>query len=176
MKQYLVMAGVALAVTVVWGAFFGPVQKVVNQAAPSLGAVSSPDINSPYFSFGQVRLWAAHTDSLTAATTTVCALQSPAATSTLLKGSVSFSVSSSTATIVTMAKATTPYATTTSLGSAILAAGAQGTFNATTTPVVGVDDKVVFAPNSYFVVGMAGGVGTFSPTGTCQAVWVQNSY
>jgi len=133
---------------------------------PKAGAVSSPDIMSPYFSFGGVRHWAGRTDSLTQATTTVCALQSPSATSTLETAFINFTVSSTTASTVTLAKATTAYATTTSLGAITLSANAQGIAVASTT------GSHIFSPNTWFVVGMAGGIGTFSPTGTCQAVWV----
>jgi len=175
MKNYLITAGIALGVVLLTLTLMP--QKVIN-SVQTLGAVSSPDIMSPYFSFGGVRQWAAHTESLGQATTTVCALQSPAATSTLLTASIRYSVSSTTASTVTMAKATTAYATTTLIGGGSLAANAQGTFNATTTlaQATSLDGVMVFAPSAYLVVGMAGGTGTFSPTGTCQAIWVQNAY
>lgn len=143
-----------------------------------VGAVASPDIMSPWFSYGGVRHWSGHSESLVSATTTVCAIQSPAATSTLLRASISFKVGSTTASTVDIAKATTAYATTTIIGGGALAANAQGTFNATTTPATGtsLNGPMVFAPSTYVVFGMEGGTGTFSPTGTCQAEWVQNSY
>ncbi len=129
-------------------------------------AVASPDIMSPYFSFGGVRHWASRTDSLTQATTTVCALQSPSATSTLVTAFINFTVSTTTASTVTLAKANTAYATTTLLGSVTLAANAQGIAVASTT------GSHIFSPNTWFVVGMAGnGANTYSPTGTCQAIW-----
>jgi hypothetical protein len=108
---------------------------------------------------------------LTAATTTVCALQSPAATSTLVRGGVRLSVSSTTASTVTIAKATTAFATTTWLTNESVGANAQATIivPATTTPTGQAFQ--IFAPNEWLVVGMSGGVGTFSPTGVCQATW-----
>lgn len=144
----------------------------------SLGAVASPDIMSPYFSYGDVRHWAKKTTALNQATTTVCAIQSPAATSTLNFGAVRFSVSSTTASTVTLAKASTPYATTTRLAFGSIAANAQGTiFAQATSTGTGItsatDDITTFAPNTYFVVGMAGGIGTFSPTGVCQASFTE---
>jgi len=137
------------------------------------GSVTSPDISSPYISFGDVRHWAAQDSDLTQATTTVCALQSPASTSTLQFGDAKFVVASSTQnSTITLAKATTPYATTTLLGKYVIASGAQGTVIASTSPTTG--DAVIFSPNTYFVVGMQGGGGTFSPTGNCSAVWIEN--
>ena len=120
-------------------------------------------------SVGGVFTTAAHI-ALTQGTTTVCAIQSPNATSTMTMGAVLFTTGTTTASTVTMAKATSAYATTTSLGSAALAANAQGTFIASSTPVgATVDGSAVFGPNQWFVVGMAGGTGTFSPVGVCSA-------
>lgn len=155
---------------------------IVNVNVPKqetrLGSVSSPDIQSPYFSFGGVREWGARKDSLTQATTTVCALQAPAATSTLNFASIQFKVSSTTASLVTMVRAPTAYATTTaagatSLGTVSLTANGQGMLVASSTQLY------QFPPNSYLVVGMQdttaeATAGTFSPTGTCQATWYEN--
>lgn len=159
------IGGVAVLALVVAGiAVFKPAQVV--EKTIQTGAVSSPDILSPYFSFGGVKHWAARTDSLTQATTTVCALQSPVATSSLVRASITFQVSSTTATTVTFATSTSAFATTTLLISNGLAANSSGYVN-----FAGASANVM-APNTWFVVGMAGGNGNFSPTGTCQATWV----
>ena len=150
---------------------------VVNVNVPKqdfkLGSVASPDINSPYFSFGGVREWGAMTNSLTQATTTVCALQSPASTSTLNFASIQFSISSTTASLVTMARASNAYATTTSLGTVSLTANGHGMLVASSTQLY------QFPPNSWLVVGMQdttpqATAGHFSPTGKCQATWYEN--
>lgn len=145
------------------------------ETGKQFGAISSPDLPWPYIAYGGVAHVAARTDSLTQATTTVCALQSPASTSTLQFASIRFVVSSTTASIVTLAKAATAYATTTVLGVGSPGAGAQATITASTTLASADpnrDGALVFSPNTYFVVGMQGGVGTFSPTGTCEAEWI----
>ena len=155
---------------------------IVNVTVPKqdvkLGSVASPDIQSPYFSFGGVREWGIRTDSLTQATTTVCALRAPASTSTLNFASIQFKVSSTTASLVTMVRAPTAYATTTaagatSLGTVSLTANGQGMLVASSTQLY------QFTPNSWLVVGMQdttaeATAGTFSPTGTCQAAWYEN--
>lgn len=140
-------------------------------SAVKIGSVASPDIPSPYLTWGGLTTYRANV-AFTAATTTVCALQSPVATSTLVSFSASFSVSSSTATVVTLAKAATPYATTTRLAFGSISANAQGTLfaNATSTDS-SVDPITVFGPSQYAVVGMSGGAGTFSPSGRCTAQW-----
>jgi hypothetical protein len=159
-------------------------QAVLQKVQGNLGAVSGPDSSFPCESHNGVTTCFAQ-QKLRQATTTVCAFKSPAATSTLMTGSgVKFSVSSSSAITVNLAKAATPFATTTSLGVAALAAGAQGTFSASTTPnglPAGntiVDNAWVFAPNTFFVVGVQAGVtsgdtaGTgFVPEGSCSVIW-----
>lgn len=106
------------------------------------------------------------------ATTTVCALKSPPKTSILRAATVDVQISSTTATTISIARASTAYATTTILGSAVtLNANEAEAFYASTT------DNVMFAPNSFLVVGMSktsgsgqtGTLGVYSPTGTCGA-------
>jgi len=149
-----------------------PITIVEEVPVETVGALTGPDIPYPYFSFGGVRRFAGSTTSLTQATTTVCAIQSPAATSTLVGGGIRLQVSSTTASTVTIAKATTPYATTTLINSSSVSANAQATILAASTSVSALSQTDrTFAPNQYLVVGMAGGSGTFSPTGVCHATW-----
>lgn len=129
--------------------------------------VTSTSVNGVVTTYGRVT-------TLTAATTTVCAIQSPAATSTLQFGSLKLTVGSTTAITVTLAKSSTAFATTTLLNSASIAAGAQGTVIASTTESVNPDGLGVFSPSTWFVAGIAGGTGTFSPTGICQVTWITN--
>ena len=132
-----------------------------------LGAVSGPDIYSPYLNVNGVTEFY-HRSAMTTGTTTPCAFK-VTATSTLVTGVAKFNVGSTTAATVTFGRGTHSTATTTWLHNASLAANVQGTFAvpaATTT-------NQTFAPNEYLVVGMSGGNGTFSPTGACQAVFQQ---
>ena len=170
------MAGIAVAASLIVGLTIArPVNTVVERVTDGkLGAVSSPVIQSPYFSFGGVTEWASHTDGAIAATTTPCALQSPAATSTIQFGSFRVASTSASATYIEFGKSTTPYATTTSLGILTLGAGAQGTLVASTTANwASLDGSAVFSPNTYFVAKVAG-AGNTQLNGTCNAVWVQN--
>lgn len=160
----------------------GPAGKDGKSAPIKVGAATSPDISSPYVSWGDLRHWAYRTISLNQATTTICAIQSPASTSTLsVNSSIQLTVSTSTASILTLAKATTAFATSTVLATSSVAANAQITTTAATTTIatdavtktLTIADRI-FAPNTWFVVGISGGTGTFSPTGTCEAEWVEN--
>lgn len=180
MKNYLVMAGIAVAVFAVGMFFVKPVQNGVNQ----LGAVSSPDINSPYFSFGGVRQWAGHTDTLNQASTTICSLQSPAATSTLRFADVKLTTGTTTAIALEMAKDTTPSATTTRLGYIVLGSGDRvtliaGVASTTSFSASGVshtkdDSDLIFAPNTYLNVKYGAALGALNVlVGSCNAIWAE---
>lgn len=158
------------------------VERVVEKL--TAGAVSSPNIPSPYLQWGGVNFWAQN-QTMNQGTTTVCALQSPAATSTLVSGTVGFTVSSTSATTVTVARQTQGFSTTTRdfnnslIRTQSIAANAKGDFQTATTSLTALStaqSDVVFAPNSYLVVTMAGGIGTFSPEGNCTALWQQADY
>lgn len=171
--QKTIVGVLALAVLVLGGLYFNKSSVSTEQA--SGGSVTGPDSFYPCTSSnGVTRCFERR--GLTTATTTVCAIKSPSATSTLVSASVQFVVSTTTASRVSLAKAATAYATTTSLGAADLAAGARGTFVASTTNTTNttVDGLSVFGPSQYFVVGVQGGSGTFSPTGSCQATFEIN--
>jgi len=183
-SKLLTTIGIAIAIITSVIAIAQPAQVRETIKEVSAGAVSSPDILSPYFSFGGARFWATEADFATA-TTTVCAVQSPAATSTLVRdaSTVSFTTSSTTASTVTVAKATTAFATTTLIRTESVGANAQATFTmASTTSVASTaawtleQQNLTFAPNTWLVVSMAGGTGTFSPVGACSPVWKQASY
>lgn len=140
------------------------------------GSLAGPDIPFPYLNWGGVNTTQASM-TMNQGTTTPCAIQAPAATSTLRLASAAFAVSSSSATRITFAKAVTnPTATTTLISVGLLAAGVQGTVIASTTLGAAVDDATTFAPNTWLVVGVAGGdtgvnATGFVPVGVCKASW-----
>lgn len=143
---------------------------VPKQSPMVLGSLAGPDIQSTYLSVSGIRREYRRTTSLTQGTTTICALQAPSATSTLVSGSLLLSVSSTTASIVTIAKSATAYATTTLLGGQVsIQANSPVDIVASSTGSTGI-----FGPNQWLVVGMQGGKYTsapFSPTGVCQATF-----
>lgn len=138
---------------------------------PGVGALAGPDILSSYISVNGLYTYFNTSDMVTS-TTTVCAIQSPAATSTLRHGGALFTTGSTTAAMVTLAKSATAFATTTSLGRHVVTANAQGMVLASTTPTAtNLNPDIVFGPSEWFVVGLSGGVGTFSPAGQCNATF-----
>lgn len=168
--KYLPIASLFVALVtlgLVTNTLFG--QPPSTQTAPPVGAVSGDTINSNHFGIGGQDQYY-YRQSFTQATTTICAIKSPNATSTLVFGLATFSVSSTTATTVTFARATTAFATTTIIGAQIaIAANAQMSAVASTTSTTG--GSTVFPPNTWFVMGMQGngGSNTFSPQGYCSA-------
>lgn len=164
-----------LILAVVGLVFFqkAPVVTVTSPApvVQNVGAVSGPDISSEYLRWGTgygIRV-VQHALPLRTGSTTVCSIQSPLATSTLVSGGVSMTVSSTTASTVTLAKALGPGASTTLIGAIPVAANAQVTLVASSTPTV--YNTNVFSPGTWFNVTMTGGQGTFSPTGVCHATF-----
>ena len=164
---------------------------VDKQIAPDeeLGGTNSPFHPYSWMSFnGLIHHY--FSKDYASATTTVCAIQSPNATSTLTFASASMNTSTTTAFALTMAKAATAYATTTLIAfDSAYNANDQVDYVATSTfSVTGQDymDARVFAPNQWFVVSMAGGTpatsvspgfisgyGQYSPVGKCQAEFIQ---
>jgi len=167
-----VLASVVLAVVAVSAFGFGGtktetvVREVVKEIReePNLGALSSPNIISQYLSVNDVRSWYGHTDSLNAASTTVCAFQGPAATSTAT-WAVKLDSSSTTASILQFGTGAFSTATTTRSGTDVaVGANAKAAAFASTT---------IIAPYGWVTVGMRGGTGTHTPTGACSAIFTE---
>lgn len=180
MNKNYIFSGVVGIVAVIASVFLGgteTVREITHEVQKvNTGAVSSPDIMSPYVSVGGQRMWRQKAD-LQTGTTTVCAIQAPAGTSSLRFWSISETVSSTTATIITIAKANTAFATTTTLGVPIaVAANAQAMIVGSTTAAQQTAGADVFAPNTWLVFGQQGGAGTLSPVGQCTAHFEQISY
>lgn len=134
--------------------------------APQVGAVSSPDIQGPYFSTNGLQFWSYHIAMRQTASTT-CTMKSPAATSTLVEGGVKFSSGVAAATIVELGQSVSPNATTTLIGTTYsVAAGAQASIVASTSPQTGAGfTSITFAPNTYFNVKVTPGANP----GVCDA-------
>lgn len=109
---------------------------------------------------------------LTTATTTICAIQSPfAATSTLVSTTLNITTGTSTAATITLATSTTAFATTSLITTFTVGSGAQATPNWDG----GVNNSLV-APNGWVVYGAAGAANPgFTYGGTCNAVFRQTN-
>lgn len=132
---------------------------------PQLGAVSGPDISSPYFSVNGLVTYRSRI-AMRAATTTLCAIKSPSATSTLTYAGWQIGTGTSTAATIDLATSTTAFATTSNLVAASsVASGAQATVSWVPSTTNGV-----LAPNTYVVVKTAGvGSGGYTYGGSCSA-------
>lgn len=173
MKNSILTALVVLALVVV-GVVSSKGKTVEKIVEKQTGALTGPDIPSPYLSFGDVKVYAASTRNLIQGSSTVCALQAPAATSTLRSAGIRFDLATTSAVIVDLAKDTTQYSTTTKIGTTYnIAASKQATIIASSTGSV-AGDATIFAPNNWFVVRMVGatvGATLNAPTGVCNATW-----
>jgi len=110
---------------------------------------------------------------LTLATTTPCSIQSPTATSTIVRAGLNISVATSTATVWTLATSTTAFSTTSALTNQFsLGSGAQGamTYTGTTTALnTTINNAQVLPPNTWVNWGVQGTAisGTTYLKGTC---------
>lgn len=144
------------------------VQTVIHEQPT--GSVVSSEIPDNNFSFGGVRRWA-YSPRMSVATTTLCAVKSPAATSTLVFAGYQIYTGTSTAATIDLAKGTTQYATTTLLltGSSV-ASGARGEFSWTSAGASAADD--IMAPNTFVLVKTASaGLGGYTYGGRCSVVF-----
>lgn len=175
-KKQIIASVVTLVIAVVASVYLGGTQvvKEITHEVP-VGAVSSPDIPGRYFSYGGVRQWGGR-QQMQVATTTLCAIQSPAATSTIEYVSFSITTGTSTAATIDIGTSTNAFSTTTNLVSAVsIASGANG--QQFWSPVGGSVNDNTMAPNTYVLVKTAGaGLGGYTYGGTCQASFVQTVY
>lgn len=149
---------------------------VINPPGPPskpIGSLTGPDISSRYLTVGGVRHEYRRVP-LNTATTTPCALDTPAATSTLLHFSLRLTTASSTASVWTAAKASTPYATTTAFDQFSVGSGAVATMFVGAASSTVPDEVSVIAPSQYVVWGVQGSVISDAANwnGFCQAEFI----
>lgn len=162
-----ILIGAALVVVLTLGVIFPRGNSVVNQLVT--GAATGPDSYFPCETHDGVQTCFVR-QTMKVGTTTLCAMQSPNATSTLRLATAKWSVSSTTATLVVIAKSTTAYATTTALDAEV-AIGANGTASVFASTTQATGSTRLIAPSTFITVGMRGNSGTFSPVGSCNAVF-----
>src|SRR3990167_521671 len=175
---------------------------VITEKAKPVGALSSPILPYSFFGFGGIQYWAAGrtTDvGLQQGTSTVCSLQSPVATSTLVAAQLTMHTATATGLALEIGKSSLPSSTTTRLvsdGVIALVAQEHGAYRwseadyASTTAAEVTSNSIInpsfeFAPNAYlnFKVGSALGADdspasiayrNFAPVGSCSAIWLQS--
>lgn len=174
MIKNLSTIGIAVAIVLSIVAIVKSPSQVVVEKTIQAGAVSSPDIMSPYFSYGGVRHWAVKQQMFTASTT-ICSFDSPSEPTimSLYSPSVWFDVSSTTASNVVIATSSSAFttATTTLVAQKGIAANFAGLAVVSTTTTSSLVAERYVAANTHFNVSMSGGTGTFSPTGSCSATF-----
>lgn len=158
------------------------VDKVVNEVKEKLklGSITGPDITSPYLSVDGVKTWYKRV-AVRTATSTLCSIKTPAATSTIKHLSANLSSTASYATQYLWGHDTAANnATTTSLASIMgAAAGKAMVYVASST----VNDLFTgyyhgsVPPNTYLNLNLststAGASAAYAPAGYCTAVFVE---
>lgn len=165
-QNILTSAVVALLVSGAVAFLFPNTVQTVVQEVTKAGSVVSSELPTNFFSFGELRQWA-YVPKMNVATTTLCAIKSPAATTTLISAGFQINTGTSTAATIDIGTSTIAYSTTTNLVSAFsVGSGALG--SAGWTSVGGSVQDNVMAPNTWVVVKTAGaGLGGYTYSGRC---------
>lgn len=145
------------------------------QADDILGAMASPDVSGNWLRVGGVLHWYKSMDT-DSATTTICTMKSPAATSTLVFASVNFDLASSSAVTVRFDQSAVGTSTQ-QIGSTItVGASASAAILASSSPSINLNDaEVMFAANTDLTVWIQGALsgGNYTLTnGKCKAEWI----
>lgn len=166
-----VVLGLVVVVSVVslYVSFSAPT-KVVEVQRPQLGSVTGPDVYFPYVGHNNSRVWVVR-QPMNTATTTLCSMKAPSATSTLHWTGFSITTATATAATIDIGTSTSAYATTTNLVAARSIA-ANGLGNASWSPVGGSVNDSTVSPGVYVNVKTAGaGLGGYTYGGTCTAIF-----
>ena len=144
------------------------VQTVIHEQP--VGSVVSSEIPDNNFSVGGLRQWK-YGPKMNVATTTLCAIKSPAATSSLISAAFQVYTGTSTAATIDIGTSTNAYSTTTNLAAAFSIGSSATGANGWTSVGGSVQDNVM-APNTYVVVKTAGaGLGGYTYGGRCSVVF-----
>lgn len=159
---------IVIAIIAIGGCIYLQPKAQINQ--DKAGAVSGPDINSPYLNVNGVST-EYRSMGFSPATTTPCVIKSPAASSTLAYSTFNVYTATSTAGTVTLATSTTAFATTTPLFTTTIPSGLTRSFQfvASTTDASGLGQTI--APSTYLVYGVAGQSYGYTYGGSCKAVF-----
>lgn len=168
---------VTIVLAVVLSLYFGGntvVEKTVEvRDGKPFGALAGPDIPYSYLNWGGARIEHRGTP-FAVATTSVCSLQSPAATSTLLAFMYSITTGTSTAAVVDVGTSTTPFATSTPnaliVAQRAIASGAQDSaYYIATTSVAFASVLNLIPPNTYLNMKTGAGLAGYTWGGSCGA-------
>lgn len=184
MKNILIVvisvSALILSVASISGLFTGE-RSVIVENIKDLGSNPGPDMYSPFLNFNGVKSWY-NSLSMQKATTTLCAIQSPAATSTLAFASVRLNTATSTITVINVAKASTAFSSTTVMGTMTIPASESTLFTASTTDNGSndrADENFIFPPSQWLNVfienAFKGGANPtgYVPDGQCKAVFTE---
>lgn len=158
----LFVLSVVIAVT----GYFNYTKDAVVVTESNLAGFAGPDMLSDYHNFNGFEKQF-KTQGMAIATTSVCAIKAPSATSTLSGGVVR--VSTSTNYTITVAKSATPWSTTTAIMTKAVTEDGEVVYPMSSTTVNATSQAdTVFSPGQWLVVSLTGAE-TFRAPGACSA-------
>lgn len=139
---------------------------VVNQIKEQLGAVVGPELTNNYWNFAGFKQ-DMRVETMKTATSTVCVIKTPTATSTLVAFYANFSKPPTVTTTFVLSTSTTSFSTSSPIFSGSLAANGTTTLSwfATTTGTTAQNKTLV--PNTFIVFDLAGAVSYSGLQGRC---------
>lgn len=151
-----------------------PTDKVIERITEKVGALTGPDITSPYLGVNGLRTWSTGKNMI--ASTTPCSIQNTSGgTTTLIWAGLSTRKATNSPLTWVIATSSTAFATSSALATLLIPANNIQTLAVTATSTTG---KYQLAPNEWIVFGADGKVGGgHNPPdlpGTCGAVLIEN--
>ena len=149
-------------------------------AKPALGAVTGPELSSPFWTVDGVRTWYLSAQlNASSASTTICTWKLPNATTTPKLVTAQITTASSTALQFEWGTSALQAATTTSLGVANIGSGVKATIVASTTAghfaaADNIDPAFLLSPNNYLTLKFGGSAVGGGLKGTCKAELLEN--
>lgn len=146
---------------------------LTKHSSPTFGG-TSPDFASAYISWGGINHWT-YKQTMRQASTTLCDIQSPNATTTLSRATVNFTGTPSYTTTYELGQSVNAFATTTALVASYgVPAGTTPVFVSTSTVTALVPDGII-PPNTYvnLNISTSSASATFAPTGFCEAEFTE---
>ena len=166
-KIVIALVVIAIIATIGWVL---PVGQDGQTVVEKLGISAGPESTNNYQCYSGICTYFRRVQMRTA-TTTVCAIKTPPVQSVLRSLTIRYTTSSTTASTVTVATSTTAFATTSLLSNYSIGASATSNYVLMASST-GISTSLAFPASSYINVSMAGGVGTFSPVGVCNAEFI----
>lgn len=159
---------VVILVIATLGLFFPREKSTVERVIEKVGAIVGPEVNNDFWSFNGFRQ-DMRVETMNAATSTVCAVRTPPATSTLVAFYANFRKPPTVATTFVLSTSTTRFSTSSPLFKGATLANSTTTISWLATTTNATAQNMTIVPNTFIVFDMAGSPTYSGLVGKCYA-------